>query len=243
MEHQKYLLCVNDNKSDINKICNDYCYNNAKFDTIFTVCTACLIVYQKENFDKLSNEIKQNNSNVLCLIGYTCSLCNDTVNMLKHYTKAVELNNIDAMVNLGIYYHYIAKNYDQMMKYYNLAIIFNNPCAMCNLGNYYKKIKNHELMQKYYLMAIEHNEINALHFLLEHISIIKIFSLVHNKQFVINHSDVYNELKLQKFLKKTSFQICQICYQENYCQTKDDIYVCALCCEFTDDEKKWSLFD
>jgi len=83
--------------------------------------------------------------------------------MKKYYLMAIELNDSNAMNNLGYYYQYIEKNYDLMKKYYLMAIELNKYYAMHYLARYYEVIeKNYDLMKKYYLMAIELNHSNAM---------------------------------------------------------------------------------
>ena len=55
--------------------------------------------------------------------------------MKKYYLMAIDKENSDAMFNLGNYYHFIEKNYDEMKKYYLMAINIGNSNAMYNLCN------------------------------------------------------------------------------------------------------------
>jgi len=69
---------------------------------------------------------------------------------------AIEKGNFDAMSNMGVYYKYGEKNYDEMKKYYIMAIEKGNSDAMFNLGYYYENTEiNYDKMKKYYLMAIK----------------------------------------------------------------------------------------
>ena len=60
--------------------------------------------------------------------------------MKKYYQMAIQINNSDAMCNLGVYYKEVEKDYTEMKKYYQMAIQLNNSCAMNYLGNYYRNI-------------------------------------------------------------------------------------------------------
>jgi TPR repeat protein len=83
--------------------------------------------------------------------------------MKKYYLMAIELNDAEAMNNLGCYYKNIEKDYENAKKYYLMAIELNNSKAMFNLGSYYEKIeKDYENAKKYYLMAIELNYSDAM---------------------------------------------------------------------------------
>ena len=103
-----------------------------------------------------------NESDKLLWIGNYYKLNKKYNEMKKYYLMAIELNDSDAMFNLGHYYHQIEINYDEMKKYYLMAIKLNNSLAMNNLGYYYKEIKNYDEMKKYYLMAINLNNSNAM---------------------------------------------------------------------------------
>ena len=70
--------------------------------------------------------------------------------------KLTDSNNINGNneFNLGVYYHFIEKNYELAKIYYVIAIDNNNSYAMNNLGYYYQYIeKNSEFANKYYSMA------------------------------------------------------------------------------------------
>jgi TPR repeat protein len=85
---------------------------------------------------------------------------------INNVTFEPNINNIDYIDDLyylGIYYQYVNKNYDLMKKYYLQAIDKGNFNAMNNLGVYYQYIEiNYELMKKYYLQAIEKENIEAM---------------------------------------------------------------------------------
>ena len=86
--------------------------------------------------------------------------------MKKYYLMAIELNNSNAMFNLGWCYENNEENYELMKKYYLMAIELNDSAAMFNLGWYYENNEeNYELMKKYYLMAIELNHSYAMYIL------------------------------------------------------------------------------
>ena len=58
------------------------------------------------------------------------------------------------MYNLGNYYHYIEKNYDEMKKYYLMAVEKGHIKAMNDLGYYYKTIENNHDISKKYLSTL-----------------------------------------------------------------------------------------
>jgi tetratricopeptide (TPR) repeat protein len=84
--------------------------------------------------------------------------------MLKYWLMAVENNNSDAMVRLGIYYQKI-NDIPNMLKYYLMAIEnaeHPHSNVMLYLGKYYYKINDIPNMLKYLLMAAENNNSDAM---------------------------------------------------------------------------------
>jgi len=64
----------------------------------------------------------------------------DFPNMIKYFLiSALDYNNDDALINLGLYYDYI-EDYENMIKYYLIAIENNNTESMVLLASYYEKI-------------------------------------------------------------------------------------------------------
>ena len=81
----------------------------------------------------------------------------------KYYLMAVQHNNKEAMLNLGLYYESIC-DYVQMKKYYQMAI--ENLCSdsMYYMACYYENINiNYQKMIKYYQMAIDNGDIESLY--------------------------------------------------------------------------------
>lgn len=76
--------------------------------------------------------------------------------MKKYYELAIKNNNIDAMNNLGYYYHKIENKFEMAKKYLEMGLKNNNPFAMNNLGLVYYHNKYYDNAKYYYLMAIEH---------------------------------------------------------------------------------------
>jgi hypothetical protein len=77
-----------------------------------------------------------------------------------YYLKAIEKGNSVAMNNLGEYYEYKEKNYEQMKIFYLKAISLGNTGAMFRLSLYYENTeKNYELAKKYYLLLLNIDEI------------------------------------------------------------------------------------
>jgi TPR repeat protein len=67
------------------------------------------------------------------------------------------------LLNLGLYYEKIEKDYKLAKQYYLTAVEKGNSNAMYNLGYYNRNIeKDYDLMKKYYLMAIEKGNSNAM---------------------------------------------------------------------------------
>ncbi len=86
--------------------------------------------------------IELNNQNAMHSLAwyyYTIEKNNDLVE--KYYIMASELNDLNAIHNLGSYYADI-KNYDLMKKYYLMAIELKNKVSVFNLKYYFKYIEN-----------------------------------------------------------------------------------------------------
>ncbi len=97
------------------------------------------------------------NHYILNIIGlyYEC-IVKDYVLMKKYYLMAIDLGDIDSMINLGTYYECVEKDYELMKKYYLMAVELDDIDSMIDLGLYYENVeKDYELMKKYYLMAID----------------------------------------------------------------------------------------
>jgi TPR repeat protein len=81
---------------------------------------------------------------------------------------AIDKGNIDAMYNLGYYYHYKQskskqESYIKAIKYYLMAINHGNVKSMYNLGLlYHRYYIDHSNMQQYYLMAIEYGCLKSM---------------------------------------------------------------------------------
>ena len=70
--------------------------------------------------------------------------------MKKYYLMAINKGDSDAMYNLGLYYEYVEKDYEQMKKYYLMAIDKNNFTGMNQLENYYKNNNDYSSLIKLY---------------------------------------------------------------------------------------------
>jgi len=55
------------------------------------------------------------------------------------YKKAADMNNVDAMLNLGSYYEKI--NVEESIKYYEKASNMDNSWGLLNLGLIYQEIE------------------------------------------------------------------------------------------------------
>ncbi len=207
---------------------NDY----KEYNNITYLYFKCVYYFCKEKYSiilKLADNIVE--SNIYTLIGYYYRniKTNDDL-MKKYYLMAIELNNSNAMYNLGNYYECIA-NYDLMEKYYLMAIELNNTNAMWNLGNYYQYIENYDLMKKYYLMAVELNHSGVMCYLGYYYKYIEINYDLMKKYYNM-------AIKLNNFSAMNSLG----CYYEkielNYDLTKK-YYLMAI--EFGDNDAKYYL--
>jgi tetratricopeptide (TPR) repeat protein len=94
-----------------------------------------------------------------CYIDYLQYIKKDN-KAIEKYLLSIVKENKDALLELGIYYHNIDKQYelakDCYLKYINNGFI--NDIVLYNLAVYYRYIeKNYELAIKYYLESIEYS--------------------------------------------------------------------------------------
>lgn len=81
--------------------------------------------------------------------------------MKKNYLIAINLGNVNSMVNLAYYYLECKinrkenQNDELIEKYYIMAVELGNTTAMLHLGVYHDYNRNYPKMEKYYLMAAE----------------------------------------------------------------------------------------
>ena len=78
--------------------------------------------------------------------------------MKKYYKIAIDLGNVNAMFNLGVYYQYI-KNYNEMEKYYKMAIGLGHSHAYANLVFYYKEQGYDMKLLKFYIDNKDHDKV------------------------------------------------------------------------------------
>ena len=76
--------------------------------------------------------------------------------MKKYYELAIRNNNVDAMNNLGYYYHNVENKFELAKKYLHMAVDNSDPYAMNNLGLTYYDNGYYENAKHYYQMAIEY---------------------------------------------------------------------------------------
>ena len=112
--------------------------------------------------NKINFEGKYNNedSNVLFIIGLYYECHKKITLSIKYYMKAIELNNSNAMVKLGLLYlSHRFNNYKESIELLLKAVSLNDDDAMFNIALYYRMLNiNDENIIKYYKMAIElHN--------------------------------------------------------------------------------------
>lgn len=82
--------------------------------------------------------------------------------MEEYFLKAIELNNVDAMINLARFYSF--KDNDKMIQYYEMAVDLKSLDAMCILAEYYESSRSTiDLAMKYYEMAIELGDVDSMY--------------------------------------------------------------------------------
>lgn len=116
---------------------------------------------------------------------------NDFENMIKYYNDAIELVNVDSMINLAIHYETKCKNIKKAEELYLLAIELDDSDAMYNLADMYLRTREHEKMIKYFDMAIKHGDKE---------SIICLFN--HYQQLLFNSTDPSEHDQLEKNMAK-----------------------------------------
>ena len=90
---------------------------------------------------------------------------------IKQHLIDIEKGNSDAMYNLGYYYQFIEKDYDQMKKYYLMAIEKGDSDAMYNLGCYYNL--NCDVFSEYDIKSLKLNVNNCKEYLLKNHKMLK----------------------------------------------------------------------
>lgn len=146
-----------------------------------------------KSFIKQSIDSTNSHSDIVYLyFGIFSELSFNIENAIKFYLLAINLQNADAMVNLGKIYQK-QKNFSEMLKYYTLADNLNHDgasVALCDyygsfgdvkfvkkylkstgktdskgffyVGTCYHQVKNYPKMEKYYTKAISLNEAKAM---------------------------------------------------------------------------------
>ncbi len=145
----KFAQFLDDLKDNNN---NTYLY----FKCIYHFCNM-----QYTNMLQLAENVKE--SNIYNLLGYYYeTIGNDSLLTINYYEMAIQLQNTNAMYNLGNYYM-LKSNYILMKKYHIMAAELNNIDAIINLAEYYRKTEiKYELMVKYFEMAAELNNTTGM---------------------------------------------------------------------------------
>jgi tetratricopeptide (TPR) repeat protein len=137
-----------------------------------------------------------------------------------------------AMSNLGHYYQYIEKNYPKAIEYYTMAIEKGNSNAMINLGYTYIIENNIAKGIEYYIMAYKHGYKDALKYLIEIITPLKIYKL-----FTDNSIDypepIDKEIQIYKNKVKNTSKLddCPVCLETRTCIMVNCFahYICTDC--------------
>ena len=141
--------------------------------------------------------------------------------MKKYYLMAIEMGDLNAMFNLGLYYKKI-ENYEEMKKYYLMAIEKGESIAMNNLGQYY------QFIEKKYDEAIKYYEMNNETFK-EKLNTLLKDNFIHNIAHKYKHLLTGNNLK--KYAEFLNFHKCMINdNKEECCICMEDTYLIELNC-------------
>lgn len=135
----------------------------------------------KENYKYIGNEILNifneyreidfENPDIIFWYGmYHYLVTNNHELIKKHFLNAINLNHVDSMYMLGVYYDWSEQTNEEiidvelMEKYYLMAAENNHTQSMICLGFYYQEItKNFELCEKYYKMAEKNEPSSAIY--------------------------------------------------------------------------------
>jgi len=121
------------------------------------------------------------------------------VKLCKYYLMVIELKDISAMFNLGLYYKEIEKNYDLMKKYYLMAINSGHTEALKTL-----KSKHNENSLALYKLLMEVEESSRSEFLKQQLTKLEQDHIVR----------AYNN-KVRIFKRLNNYTQCRICLEEN----------------------------
>jgi len=123
---------------------------------IFNKAEEC---YQKKDYEKatpLFLKIKHKNDQIYFRLGDSFGKLADYKEAIQYFLKAVEKENVEAMLHLALLYHTTLKDYQNAEAYYLMALEKGNMDAMLSLGNlYYYGLKDYKNAEKYYLMAVK----------------------------------------------------------------------------------------
>ena len=121
------------------------------------------------------------------------------VKLCKYYLMVIELKDISAMFNLGLYYKEIEKNYDLMKKYYLMAINSGHTEALKTL-----KSKHNENSLALYKLLMEVEESSCSEYLKQQLTKLEQDRIVR----------AYNN-KVRMCKRLNNYTQCRICLEEN----------------------------
>ncbi len=116
-------------------------------------------LYQNEDYEGavfLFLKMKYKNDQIDFWLGDSLSKLNYNIEAIEYFVRAVEQENVDAMLHLGLLYHKQLKDFKNAEKYYLMAVKKGNMNAMLSLGNlYYYDLKDYEKAETYYLRVVK----------------------------------------------------------------------------------------
>lgn len=107
---------------------------------------------------------------------FECEKNKNYKEMENNYLMAIQLcQDVNSMINLGIYYETKQKNYEKAEEYYMMAINqYNDTDAIYNLADMFRTQKNYEQMEFYYKKSIEiANDASSMYWLADYYSTIE----------------------------------------------------------------------
>ena len=162
----------------------------------------------------------------------------------KEFNQPINNWNVSNVTNIS-YMFISCKEFNQPINNWNVSNVtnmnymflgcdmFNQPIHNWNVSNVTKMCSiflgcnklNKTCKEQFYIKNIEKKNKYALYELLDDISIIKIYYVVKDKEFVMNNVTDDQKNKIQNFIKNKTDDICKSCYLQMDCVNN----ICGLC--------------
>ena len=149
--------------------------------------------------------------------------------------------NVSNVANMSHMFHncYV---FNQPINNWNVSNVANMNCMFCNCPFFNQSINNWNVSnvtnmndmfyesnkthrQKFYMMNIEKENRYALCELQKDMSIVKIYYIAKDKEFIIKNINNHQKNEIQNFIKNKTEDICELCYFQTDCVNN----ICVLC--------------